>query len=124
MKQTENNFEFFIYFILPIIILAFELFGNVLGLVLLTASKRLVQIGPVNTYRYLLAVDCITLVLIIVNNYSVNGFLVGFSLLHDYTCAIYKYVLHVISTLSKMCLLYILIERYLAVKSVLWLDPR
>ena len=116
MKQTENSFEFFVYFVLPIIFLALGLFVNILGMLLLTTSKRLAQVGPVNTYCYLLLVDCIFLATIIVNNYFLNGFSIGFSLLNDFTCQIYRYTLHVTGTLSKFCLVYILVERYLAIK--------
>ena len=116
MKKTEENYEFFIFFILPVIILVLGLFGNVLGMLLITTSKRLAQIGPVNTYHFLLLADCVFLVMLATDNYLVNGFSIGFSLLHDSTCKIYKYTAHVIASLSRFCLIYILIERYLAIK--------
>ena len=116
MKQTESSLEYFIIFILPIIFLALGLLGNIFGMVLLKTSKRLIPIGPVNTYRYLLLAECVNLVMVIVNNYLMYGFSIGFSSLNETACKIYKYTVHSFGSLSKFCLIYILIERYLAIK--------
>ena len=116
MKQTENSLEYFIYFILPIIILMLGLVGNVFGIFLLSTSKQLTQIGPVNMYRYLLLVDCIFLIIFTANNYFLIGFSNGFSLLNAFTCKMYQFTVHITTTLSKFCLIYILIERFLAIQ--------
>ena len=115
MRKTENSFEYFVYFIFPIVIFVLGLIGNIVGL-FLAKTKKLSQIGPVNTYRYLLLNDCIHLTIVSLNYYFVNGFSFGFSLLSDLTCKFYKYTAHVTGSNAKLFLIYILIERYLAVK--------
>ena len=54
--------------------------------------------------------------MLVTDNFLVNGFSIGFSLLNDFTCKIYKYTAHLTATVSKFSLIYILIERYLAIK--------
>ena len=116
MRQTESDFEFFVFFIFPIIILVFGLIGNIIGFILLTTRKNLSVLGPVNTYRYLFITDCICLLLLTTNNYFLNAFSFGFSVLNDSTCKIYKYAVSSFFPLSYLNLLYIFFERFLAIK--------
>ncbi len=116
MRHTESDFEYFVFFIFPIVVLFLGLFGNISGFILLTIRKKLSELGPVNTYRYLFITDCICLIILMANNYFVNAFSFGFSLLHDSTCKIYKYAGSLFFPLSYQNLLYIFFERFLAIK--------
>ena len=116
MRSTEGHFEFFVFFIFPILILLFGLVGNILGFILLTKRRKLSELGPVNTYRYLFITDCICLFLLTTNNYFLNAFSFGFSVLNDSTCKIYKYAVSSFFPLSYLNLLYIFFERFLAIK--------
>ena len=118
MKLTEakNNAEFVVYFVLPPLILLLGLVGNITSVVILTKSKKLNQIGPVCSYKYLFVTDTLTLLLTLTNNYFSYGFSMTFSLLNDFTCKVYKYSANLFASLSTFILLYILVERFLAIK--------
>ena len=116
MKKTQGNFEFFVYFIFPLIVLGLGLFGNIMGSILLTVRKNLSQIGPVNTYRYMLLTDCACLINTIIWNYFESALSIRFSALNDFACKTYKYMAYLLSSPSHLFLLYILVERFLVIK--------
>ena len=58
MRSTDNNFEYFVHFIFPVIILVFGLLGNLFGLKVSTRNK-LIKIGPLKIYQYLFLIDSI-----------------------------------------------------------------
>ena len=62
-----NSFEYFSYYIFPILILVIGLVGNYLGYKTIKRPKML-EIGPRNTYKFLFIMDAIYLVQIIGTN--------------------------------------------------------
>jgi len=114
MRSTDNNFEYFVHFIFPVIILVFGLLGNLLGLKVSTRNK-LIKIGPLKIYQYLFLIDSIYFIALI-NNYLAYSYSIGFSLISSFSCKIFRYLSYVFSPVSSMLLIYILIERYLSVK--------
>jgi len=116
MKAINYDFDFFIYHIVPIMILVLGLIGNLTGILILTKHKSLDQIGPVDSYRQLFLTDSISLALILINNYLKTGFSFSFSLLNVFTCKVYKFSASLVSSFSSFILLYILVERFLALK--------
>lgn len=114
MRSTDNNFEYFVHFIFPVIILVFGLLGNLFGLKVSTRNK-LIKIGPLKIYQYLFLIDSIYFIALI-NNYLAYSYSIGFSLISSFSCKIFRYLSYVFSPVSSMLLIYILIERYLSVK--------
>ena len=114
MRSTENNFEYFVHFIFPVIILVFGLLGNLFGLRVSTRNK-LIKICPLKIYQYLFLIDSIYFIALI-NNYLAYSYSIGFSLISSFSCKIFRYLSYVFSPVSSMLLIYILIERYLSVK--------
>ncbi len=114
MRSTDNNFEYFVHFIFPVIILVFGLLGNLFGLKVSTRNK-LIEIGPLKIYQYLFLIDSIYFIALI-NNYLAYSYSIGFSLISSFSCKIFRYLSYVFSPVSSMLLIYILIERYLSVK--------
>ena len=78
------GYEYFVYIIFPPLILFFGLFGNIIGLAVLS-RKKLIQIGPVHVYRFLLTIDSIYLVLII-QKYVQFGFNIPFNKISSLIC--------------------------------------
>jgi hypothetical protein len=114
MRSTDNNFEYFVHFIFPVIILVFGLLGNLFGLKVSTRNK-LIKIGPLKIYQYLFLIDSIYFIALI-NNYLAYSYSIDFSLISSFSCKIFRYLSYVFSPVSSMLLIYILIERYLSVK--------
>ena len=108
------GFEFFIYIILPPLILFFGLFGNIIGLVVLS-RKNLTKIGPIHVYRFLLSIDSIYLVLVI-KNYLDFGYNIPFNKLSSLICKISSYFDYSLDGISPMLLVYISIDRYLFIR--------
>jgi len=115
MKKTESNFEFFVYFIFPLVILFFGLIGNSIGLMTIIKRKKLDETGPTHIYKYIFIVDTIFL-LTIINYYCVNAFSIGITLITNWGCKLFNYFSYSFSTLSTFLLIYILTERFLSVK--------
>ncbi len=116
MIVAKSSFEYFVYFIFPLVMLGLGLFGNIMGSILLTVRKNLSQLGPVDTYRYMFLTDCACLVQTILDKYFLFGYSFGFSSLNDFTCKAYKYIAYLLASPSHLFLLYILVERFLAIK--------
>lgn len=110
MRKTENNFEYFVYFIFPIVIFTFGFADNIIG-ILFTKRHRLFQIGPVDIYRFLLLNDLIHLIIVSTNNFLINGFSIGFSILNDSTCKFYKYISHITVSNAKLSILHLHFNR-------------
>ena len=114
MKETKSEFEFFVFYIFPMIIIGIGLTGNTIEFVLLTARKNLSQLGPVNMYRFLFLTDNIALLISFVAVLVNNNWL-RFSYMIDLACKVYKYTGYVVCSYSSLILFYILLERFLAV---------
>jgi len=117
MKKTESNFEYFVYFIFPLLILFFGLIGNLIGLMTIKKrAKKLEETGATLIYELIFIVDTIFLCTII-NYYCVNAFSIGITLLTNWGCKLFNYSLsYSFSTVSTLLLIYILIERFLSIK--------
>ena len=115
MKKTESNFEFFVYYIFPLVILFFGLIGNSIGLMTIIKRKKLDETGPTHIYKFIFIVDTIFL-LTILNYYCVNVFSIGVTLITNWGCKLFNYFSYSFSTLSTFLLIYILTERFLSVK--------
>ena len=115
MRETKSDFEFFVFYIFPMIIIGIGLSGNTMGFVLLTARKNLSQqLGPVNMYRCLFLTDNIALLFSFVVVLMSNN-LLRFTHLIDTACKVYKYTGYVVCSYSSLILFYILLERFLVV---------
>ncbi len=114
MVNIQTNFEYFVYIIFGPLVLFLGLLGNVLGLVVLR-RKNLEKLGPKRMYQYLFKIDLICL-LIVLNNHLVQSFDMGFQVLSRLSCKLYMYFAYTFSPITPMILVYILIERYLAIK--------
>jgi len=101
-------------FIFKPLILFFGLFGNIIGLVVLS-RKNLTKIGPIHVYRFLLSIDSIYLVLVI-KNYLDFGYNIPFNKLSSLICKISSYFDYSLDGISPMLLVYISIDRYLFIR--------
>ena len=89
-------------------------FGNIIGLAVLN-RKKLIQIGPVHVYRFLLTIDSIYLVLII-QKYVQFGFNIPVNKISPLICKITSYFNYSLDGISPMLLVYISIDRYLFIR--------
>jgi hypothetical protein len=108
------GYEYFVNIILPPLILFFGLFGNIIGLAVLS-RKKLIQIGPVHVYRFLLTIDSVYLVLII-QKYVQFGFNIPFNKISSLICKLSSYFNYSLCSISPMLLVYISIDRFIFIK--------
>jgi hypothetical protein len=109
-----DSFEYFSFYIFPIIILAIGFVGNYLGFKTMQRPK-MIEIGPRNTYKYLFISDTIYLVLI-VGTYLQYSFNIDPSILSNVICKLWWYILYSFDSQSSMLLVYISIDRYVSIK--------
>ena len=112
--KMNVGFEYFINIVFSPLILLFGLFGNIIGLAVLN-RKKLIQIGPVHVYRFLLTIDSIYLVLII-QKYVQFGFNIPVNKISPLICKITSYFNYSLDGISPMLLVYISIDRYLFIR--------
>jgi len=112
--KNETNFEFFAYKLFGPIVILLGILGNSFGIIVLK-RKEMNKLGPKNTYKYLFVIDIICLPLIL-NNYMIHAYGFGFSNFSRLACKIYMHYAYLFSSISPFILVYILIERYLAIK--------
>jgi len=110
---SESFFNWFVVYILPLLILCFGLIGNLMGIIVLLREK-MIEIGPINVYRYIFIFDSIYL-LTLINYYLNYAFLIGLFFKFNITCKIFYYFVCSFSSISSLLLIYILIERYLSI---------
>ena len=117
MKEAENIYENFVYFILPLIIIFLGLIGNLLGLITLFKRQQLQnkEIGPINLYRYIFITDSI-IILSFIQVCLDKIYSTGFLLFSIYSCKIIYYFVFSFCSSSSFLLIFILIERYLSIK--------
>jgi hypothetical protein len=111
--ESESAFEWFVLYVLPLLILCFGLIGNTMGIVVL-ARKKMDEIGPLNTYRYIFIFDSIYILTIIVY-YLQYSFSIDYIFSFNLTCKFFVYFVSTFSPISSLLLIYILIERYLSI---------
>jgi hypothetical protein len=108
------GFEYFVNIIFPPLILLFGLFGNIIGLVVLS-RKNLTKIGPVHVYRLLLTIDSVFLNLV-VQKYLQFGFNIPVNKISSLICKITSYFNYSLDGLSPMLLVYISIDRFIFIR--------
>ena len=109
-----DSFEYFSFYIFPIIILVFGLVGNYLGFKTMQRPK-MIEIGPRNTYKYLFISDTFYLALIIVT-YLQFSFNIDLTILSNVICKLWFYIVYSFDSQSSMLLVYISIDRYVSIK--------
>lgn len=113
MLKKFNSIEFFVHFISAPVVLILGLFGNTMGLIVLY-RKNLIKFGPIDVYKYLFIVDS-TYLLTILNFYFKN-FGIDITILSSVACKSFFYFSYSFQPISALLHIYILVERYLAVK--------
>jgi len=109
-----DSFEYFFNYILPGLILVLGLFGNSLGFNVMERPKML-EIGPRNAYKYLFIMDTIFLIQIIVTNLQLS-YQIDITLISNISCKLWWYINYSLANQSSMLLVYISIDRYIAIK--------
>ena len=107
-------FEYFINYMLPGLILGLGLFGNSLGFKVMQRPKML-EIGPRNTYKYLFIMDTIYLLQLIVTNLQLS-YQIDITLISNLSCKLWWYLNYSLDNQSSLLLVYISIDRYIAIK--------
>ena len=107
--------ELFVYYVLPIVILAVGLFGNIAGLIVLS-DKKMEKLGPLFTYRLLFVFDTLFLFSGILVYFLSKCFDLNLALISDLTCKIYYYYGYSSSLYSPLLLVYISLDRYISIK--------
>jgi hypothetical protein len=111
--EPESDFEWFVLYVLPLLILCFGLIGNTMGIIVL-ARKKMIEIGPLNTYRYIFIFDSIYILTLIIY-YLKYAFSIDIIFSYNFSCKIFFYFICSLSPISSLLLIYILIERYLSI---------
>jgi len=109
--ESKSDFNWFVLYVLPLLILCFGLIGNSMGLIVLS-RKKMDEIGPLNIYRYIFIFDSIYLLTLV--NFYLN-FAFSIDIYNLFTCKLFAYFLFSFSPISTLILIYILIERYLSI---------
>ncbi len=109
-----DSFEYFSNYVLPGLILFFGLVGNPLGFKVMERHKML-EIGPRNIYKYLFIMDTIYLVQIIVTSLQLS-YQINITLISNFSCKLWWYINYSLANQSSMLLVYISIDRYIAIK--------
>ncbi len=109
-----DSFEYFVKYILPGLILGLGLFGNSLGFKVMERPKML-EIGPRNAYKYLFIMDTIYLLQLIVTNLQLS-YQIDITLISNISCKLWWYINYSLANQSSMLLVYISIDRYIAIK--------
>lgn len=110
MKET---LEYFVVYLMAPLILAFGLFGNITGIIVLSREK-LIKIGSRNTFRYLLSIDSIYLVQIL-QPYLANPFNHDLTIQSNLACKLFYYFNYSLDVISPWLLVYISIEKYVSI---------
>ena len=118
MNIIKNGLVFFIGYLFPPLVLLFGLIGNVLGLIILL-NKDLINIGPRDTYRYLLISDSIYLLQIIVSNLEYSYDL-NLSTLSNLSCKLWNYFNYSLAPVSSWLIVYISLDRCISIQKPKW----
>jgi hypothetical protein len=116
--NIKNGLVFFISYLFPPLVLLFGLIGNSLGLILLL-NKDLINIGPRDTYRYLLISDSIYLLQIIVSNLEYSYDL-NLSTLSNVSCKLWNYFNYSLAPISSWLIVYISLDRCISIQKPKW----
>jgi hypothetical protein len=116
--NIKNGLVFFISYLFPPLVLLFGLIGNSLGLILLL-NQDLINIGPRDTYRYLLISDSIYLLQIIVSNLEYSYDL-NLSTLSNVSCKLWNYFNYSLAPISSWLIVYISLDRCISIQKPKW----
>lgn len=111
--MTEN-LEFWLNAVIPPLLLLMGLIGNFLGLRVLS-SRKLEKIGPRRMYQLLFISDSFILIEILVN-YLQYAYQIDVTIVSNLACKSFHFLNYSLATISPMILVYISLERYVAVK--------
>ena len=110
---TEEMFQYFVFYIMPPAVLVFGLVGNSFGFAVLM-RKKLKNIGPCNTYKYLFASDMIYLLQLLIN-YLANGYSIDLQVMSGLACKLINYFNFTFSGNSPWLLVYISVEKFISI---------
>ena len=108
-----EKIDFFIFYIMPVLVLVFGWIGNLAGLFTIF-KKDLSKLGPVLMYRILLVVDSICLFQVF--TFYLIVFEIKTLMASQLACKLLIYIPISICLLSPYILVYISIERYISIK--------
>lgn len=112
--KKDTYFQFFIFFLLPPVILVLGFFGNITGVIVMR-SKRLVPMATRRMYSYLFFFDSIYLIHLVIN-YLELSYGIDITFKSSEACKAHIYLNYSLATISPMILVYISIERYVEIK--------
>ena len=111
-----NDFEFFVYYLMAPIIFFIGTFGNILAIIILS-RPNMDKIGPRKTYLYLFYSDLFFLSQIVVNFFGYGyGYKYDLTVMSKYICKLYWYVNYFMAPISPYLLIYISIDKVIAIK--------
>jgi hypothetical protein len=111
---SHSYFETFVYFIMPLIILVFGFFGNLVGIIVLQ-SKRLESMATRKMYCLLFFFDTIYLIHLVIN-YLELSYGIDITFVSSLSCKLHIYFNYSLANISPMILVYISIERLIEIK--------
>ena len=114
MLQTQDGFEFFVFFMQTPIVLLIGLLGNSLGLFVIW-RKKFLKLGPREMYLSLFIIDSLILISTL-NFYLSKAFEINFTIQSSLACKLFMYLEYSMAPVSSMLLVYILAERFLSIK--------
>ena len=109
----KNDFQFFVKYIFPILIIVLGTVDNIFGLLVLN-KKKLKKIGPVEMYKYLFIVGIVNFPKIL--QCYLHNFGIYFENTSVMACRLTSYFWYITDPLSPMILVYISIERFILIK--------
>ena len=112
-EHMKNEFEYFVDYVLPLLVLTLGCIGNTFGLIVLS-KKNMKKIGPLNMYKYMFIVDMVHLLITI--RFSLKGFGIHLSSISSLWCKSLSYFAYSMASTSPMILAYLSIERFLSIK--------
>ena len=115
MVSLNDNLEFVIKYVFPMIVYIFGLLGNIMGMVLLSVSKKLTKLGPKDIYMYLFLTDTVYLSQLIIN-YLQFGWGYDVTILSSIACKIYQYFQYSTDAFSPYLIAYISVERLVSIQ--------
>ena len=108
--------EIFVYYTLPVIVVAVGLTGNIFGMtVFIRNNKKLEKIGPLFMYRLMFGYDAMFLMGIFVMFFG-KGFQLSLYLVSDLSCKLYYYFSYASGSYSTLILIYISLDRFISIK--------
>ena len=115
LEREDNSLNNFTQRVLPLLILFIGLAGNLTGLGLFVYGKKLIKLSVRNMYIYLFSIDSVYLLSLLVEYFEM-GFSYEVSAYSELTCKLNIFFRYLFANISPMILVYISLERYIAIK--------